>query len=30
MPSVSKKTILAELQRLYPDARPELNFTNPY
>ena len=30
MPSVSKKAILAELQRLYPDARPELNFTNPY
>lgn len=22
--------ILAELKRLYPDARPELNFTNPY
>ena len=22
--------ILAELRRLYPDAKPELNFTNPY
>ena len=22
--------ILAELQRLYPDAAPELHFTNPY
>ena len=30
MPPVSKKAILAELRRLYPDARPELNFTNPY
>ena len=30
MPAVSKKAILAELQRLYPDAKPELNFTNPY
>ena len=30
MPAVSKKAILAELQRLYPDARPELNFSNPY
>ena len=30
MPTVSKKAILAELQRLYPDARPELNFSNPY
>ena len=27
---VSKKAILAELQRVYPDAGPELNFTNPY
>ena len=30
MPAASKKAILAELQRLYPDARPELNFSNPY
>lgn len=30
MPPVSKKAILAELKRLYPDAGPELNFTNPY
>ena len=30
MPAVSKKAILAELQRLYPDAKPELNFSNPY
>lgn len=30
MPTVSKKAILAELRRLYPDARPELNFSNPY
>lgn len=30
MPPVSKKAILAELRRQYPDARPELNFTNPY
>ena len=28
--AVSKKAILAELQRLYPDAGPELHFTNPY
>ncbi len=27
---VSKKAILAELQRVYPDAGPELNFSNPY
>ena len=27
---VSKKAILEELARLYPDARPELHFTNPY
>ena len=27
---VSKKAILQELYRLYPDAKPELNFTNPY
>ena len=27
---MSKKTILAELKRLYPDAGPELHFTNPY
>ena len=27
---MSKKTILAELKRLYPDAGPELRFTNPY
>ena len=26
----SKKAILAELTRLYPDAGPELNFRNPY
>jgi len=26
----SKKAVLAELERLYPDARPELNFRNPY
>jgi len=30
MPPVSKKAILAELKRLYPDAGPELNFSNPY
>ena len=30
MSTVSKKAILAELHRLYPDARPELNFSNPY
>ena len=30
MPPVSKKTILATLHEMYPDARPELNFTNPY
>ncbi|MBE5781858.1 MAG: endonuclease III [Clostridiales bacterium] len=27
---VSKKAILEELSRLYPEARPELNFSNPY
>ena len=27
---VSKKAILAELENLYPDAKPELNFSNPY
>ena len=27
---VSKKAILAALRELYPDAGPELNFTNPY
>ena len=27
---VSKRAILAELQRVYPDAGPELNFSNPY
>lgn len=27
---MSKKAILAELARLYPDAKPELNFSNPY
>ena len=27
---VSKKAILAALHDLYPDAGPELNFTNPY
>ena len=26
----TKQTILAELRRLYPDARPELRFSNPY
>lgn len=30
MPPVSKKAILAGLRSLYPDAGPELNFTNPY
>ncbi len=30
MPQASKKAILAELRRLYPEAKPELNFTNPY
>ena len=33
MPAASKKAILAilaELHRLYPDAKPELNFSNPY
>jgi len=30
MPRFSKKAILAELTRLYPDAGPELNFRNPY
>lgn len=30
MPPVSKKAILAELKSLYPDAGPELDFTNPY
>ena len=29
MPRFSKKAILAELTRLYPDAGPELHFTNP-
>lgn len=24
------EAILAELRRLYPEASPELNFTNPY
>lgn len=27
---ISKKAILAELEHLYPDAGPELNFRNPY
>lgn len=27
---VSKKAVLAELERLYPDAKPELTFHNPY
>lgn len=27
---ISKKAILAELEQLYPDAGPELNFRNPY
>ena len=27
---ISKKAILMELSRLYPQPRPELNFTNPY
>ena len=26
----SKKAVLTELEKLYPDARPELHFTNPY
>lgn len=30
MPPIAKKTILAALRELYPDAGPELNFTNPY
>lgn len=30
MPRVSKKSILTKLQEMYPDAGPELNFTNPY
>lgn len=30
MPPVAKKTILAALRELYPDAEPELNFSNPY
>lgn len=30
MPPVAKKTILAALAELYPDAKPELHFTNPY
>lgn len=30
MPSANQKAILAELKRLYPDAKPELNFSNPY
>lgn len=30
MPRVSKKAILSELKNLYPDAGPELNFSNPY
>ena len=27
---VSKKAILAGLAQMYPDAKPELNFSNPY
>ena len=27
---ISRKAILASLQEMYPDARPELNFSNPY
>ena len=30
MAAVPKMAILAELKRLYPDAGPELHFTNPY
>lgn len=30
MPPIAKKTILAALAELYPDAGPELHFTNPY
>lgn len=30
MPRFSKKAVLAKLQEMYPDAGPELNFTNPY
>ena len=26
----TNEQILAELARLYPDARPELNFSNPF
>ena len=26
----SKKAVLAELEKMYPDAKPELNFSNPY
>ena len=29
MPS-EQKAILAELKRLYPEAKPELHFSNPY
>ena len=30
MNKAAKTAVLAELDRLYPDARPELNFSNPY
>ena len=30
MARFSKKAVLAELEKLYPDAKPELNFSNPY
>ena len=30
MPRFTKKALLAALPRLYPDAGPELNFSNPY
>ena len=30
MPRFSRKAVLAKLQEMYPDAGPELNFTNPY
>ena len=30
MPRFSRKAVLTKLQEMYPDAGPELNFTNPY
>ena len=29
-PEENKQLILAELDRLYPQPKPELHFTNPY